>query len=88
MSELDGRAIVITGAAGGIGAAVARMAAKRGARLLLVDPNENGLNDLIGTLPRAGHVVAPSFLESPQACAETQDPTAPLELQARAVAIK
>ena len=70
MSELEGRLIVITGAAGGIGAAVARMAAERGARLLLVDPNEKGLDDLLRTLPGAGHAAAPSFLESPQACAD------------------
>lgn len=70
MSELEGRAIVITGAAGGIGAAVARMAAARGARLLLVDPNERGLDDILRILPGSGHIAAPSFVESPQACAD------------------
>lgn len=70
MRELEGKTIVITGAAGGIGAAVARMAAERGARLLLVDPNGDGLERLVGTLAGAGHVVAPSFLDSPKACAD------------------
>jgi 3-oxoacyl-[acyl-carrier protein] reductase len=70
MNELDGKAIVVTGAAGGIGVAVARMAAERGARLLLIDPNEKGLKGLVGTLPGGGHVAAPSLLESPRACAD------------------
>lgn len=74
MSELEGRTVVITGAAGGIGAAVARMAAERGARLVLVDPNEKGLNELVRTLPGDNHVVAPSYLDSPQACAEVLAP--------------
>lgn len=70
MRELDGRRIVVTGAAGGIGAAVARMAAERGAQLLLVDPNEQGLQSVLGALPGEGHVAATSLLDSPRACAD------------------
>ena len=70
MSELTGRTIVVTGAAGGIGAAASRMAAKAGARLLLIDPNEQGLRTLVSSLAGDGHVVAPSYLDSPTACAE------------------
>ncbi len=70
MNELDNKTIVITGAAGGIGAAVARMAAERGARLLLVDPNEKQLKEVAATLSGSDHVIAPSSLDSPQACAD------------------
>ena len=69
MRELEGRTIVLTGAAGGIGVVVARMAAERGARLLLVDLDETRLDALLGTLPGQGHAKAVSSLESPAACA-------------------
>lgn len=68
MSELEGRTVVVTGAAGGIGIVVARMAAERGARLLLIDPDETRLDALLGTLPGTGHAKAVSFLDSPRAC--------------------
>lgn len=70
MQELEGRTIVVTGAAGGIGAVVARMAAERGARLLLIDPNQAGLDALLSDLPGSGHAVSASLLDTPQACAE------------------
>lgn len=74
MQELGGRTIVLTGAAGGIGAVVARMAAERGARLLLVDPDEAALGALRETLPGRGHAQAVSYLETPEACAEALRP--------------
>ncbi|MGZ9809210.1 SDR family oxidoreductase [Pseudoroseicyclus sp. H15] len=43
---LAGRAIIVTGAAGGIGAAAARAVAAKGARLLLVDLSEEKLGAL------------------------------------------
>ncbi len=43
---LDGRVILITGAAGGIGRAVARGCGRHGAQLLLLDHDERGLNSL------------------------------------------
>jgi 3-oxoacyl-[acyl-carrier protein] reductase len=70
MGELSGRTIVVTGAAGGIGAAASRMAAKAGARLVLIDPNEQGLHSLAASLAGSGHVISPSHLDSPKACAE------------------
>ena len=70
MNELQERTIIITGAAGGIGAAVARMADKEGARLLLVDPNEEALGELARSLNGEKHVSATSFLDSPDECAK------------------
>jgi NAD(P)-dependent dehydrogenase (short-subunit alcohol dehydrogenase family) len=43
MGTLAGRSIIVTGAAGAIGGATARVLAREGARLLLVDVNGEGL---------------------------------------------
>lgn len=43
MKNLNNKVVVITGAGSGIGAALARLAAQRGARLALCDVNEQGL---------------------------------------------
>ena len=48
--EFQGKIIILTGAAGGIGAALAREFAARGARLMLCDLNEPALSDLAGEL--------------------------------------
>jgi NAD(P)-dependent dehydrogenase (short-subunit alcohol dehydrogenase family) len=50
---LQGRTIFITGGASGIGAEVARQAAKRGARLALVDVDIDGAERLAAELPNA-----------------------------------
>jgi short-subunit dehydrogenase len=47
---MDGRRIILTGAAGGIGAHLARMLAAEGARLCLTDVNSAALDDLCDTL--------------------------------------
>ena len=43
---LDSKTILITGAAGGLGGAVAKQAARLGADLVLLDHNQNKLNQL------------------------------------------
>ncbi|MET0736601.1 MAG: SDR family oxidoreductase [Microbacterium sp.] len=53
--EVGGRTSVITGAASGMGAEVARELARRGAHVALVDRNAEGLATLVGDLPGTGH---------------------------------
>lgn len=50
----DGKCILITGAAGGIGTPLARALAARGARLALVDRDKDRLNDLCLEINQSG----------------------------------
>lgn len=61
MPRLDvrGATSVVTGAASGMGAEVARELARRGARLALLDRNEDGIAAVAATLPGAGHTTHP-----------------------------
>jgi NAD(P)-dependent dehydrogenase (short-subunit alcohol dehydrogenase family) len=54
MDQLDGRVAVITGAASGIGAAMARRFAAEGMRLVLADVEQPPLDELVGELTAAG----------------------------------
>jgi short-subunit dehydrogenase len=54
MHSLAGKSIVITGAASGIGRALAQQAARDGARLLLADIQVQALEDLAASLRSAG----------------------------------
>lgn len=53
MHDLEGRTAVITGAASGIGFALAQRAAREGMRLVLADIDEAKLAEAARTLPRA-----------------------------------
>ncbi len=53
---LEGRGVILTGATGGIGAAVARGFAAAGARVMAVDLDKAKLDDLVGSLEGSGHV--------------------------------
>lgn len=52
--SLDGKAIIVTGAAGGIGAAVARDLAEQGARVCLADRDRDTVETLADALRAAG----------------------------------
>ncbi|PWG63483.1 SDR family NAD(P)-dependent oxidoreductase [Spiribacter halobius] len=52
---LAGRRVLITGAAAGLGAALARLAAAHGATVVLLDRNLRALEQLYDTLEAAGH---------------------------------
>ena len=51
MQRFDQRNVLITGAGSGIGRAAARRFAEEGARLVLVDRNQEGLEETAATLP-------------------------------------
>jgi NAD(P)-dependent dehydrogenase (short-subunit alcohol dehydrogenase family) len=54
MGKLDGKSIIVTGAAGAIGAATAKVLAREGANLLIVDINGKGLADRVQELKALG----------------------------------
>lgn len=59
--DFDGKVVLVTGAASGIGAACAQAFAARGARLVLVDLNAEGLEkqrEIIEALPNASLVLS------------------------------
>ena len=55
---LEGQGVIVTGATGGIGAAVTRAFASTGARVLAVDTEQAKLDDLVNGLEGAGHKTA------------------------------
>lgn len=54
MSRLDGKVIVITGGAGGIGRAAGKLFVAEGAQVLLVDVNESALEDAVNEVGSNG----------------------------------
>src|SRR6478735_9160860 len=60
--ELAGRKALLTGATGGLGRAIARALAERGAVLLLSARKQDALEALAEELPGEGHTVLPCDL--------------------------
>ncbi len=58
LKELKDQVIVITGASSGIGLVTARMAAERGAKVVVAARNENALQQLVYELRSKGHAAA------------------------------
>jgi NAD(P)-dependent dehydrogenase (short-subunit alcohol dehydrogenase family) len=56
--RLDGKAAVVTGAAGVIGTATIRLLAERGAKIVAVDRREADLKSAIGDLPASAEALA------------------------------
>ena len=65
--SLARKTVLVTGAAGGIGRAVAIECAKLGASLVLTDINESGLQDTLALLEGSGHVYKVADLTSQDA---------------------
>lgn len=53
--DLSGRTVLLTGATGGLGRAIARALAERGAKLVLSSRKQTELDELAGSLPGDGH---------------------------------
>jgi NAD(P)-dependent dehydrogenase (short-subunit alcohol dehydrogenase family) len=64
---LEGKTILVTGAAGGIGRAVSVECAKLGARLVLTDINESGIQETLSLLDGTGHELKVADLTSQEA---------------------
>lgn len=64
---LEGKTILVTGAAGGIGRATSVECAKLGAKLLLTDINEAGLQETLSMLDGTGHLLMVADLTSQDA---------------------
>jgi short-subunit dehydrogenase len=60
--QLDGRKVLVTGATGGLGRAIAKALAARGAKLVLSARKAGELEQLAGSLPGAGHTTVVSDL--------------------------
>jgi short-subunit dehydrogenase len=68
--ELRDRTVLLTGATGGLGRAIALGLARRGARVVLSSRKEAELNELAASLPGPGHGVVVSDLAEPGAALE------------------
>jgi len=55
---LDGKGVIVTGAAGGIGSAVARAFATTGARVMAVDLDQAGVDEVVAGCEGGGHIGA------------------------------
>lgn len=58
MSELQGKRVLITGGAGGVGRAVAERMLKQGARVLITDRDEGHLRPLVEALASQGEIAS------------------------------
>lgn len=71
--DLDGRAVLLTGATGGLGRAIAAALAARGARLVLSSRRESELAELAAEVPGTGHRTVVSDLAEPGAALRVLD---------------
>lgn len=68
MGRYDGKLIVVTGAAGGIGQETVPLLADEGARLLLIDVAQAPLDEMVARLPAGQAIAVASDLGSVEAC--------------------
>ena len=90
---IGGRVALVTGAAGGIGAAVVEALAVRGARVVAADLEISGLYEAAERLSAAGHSVTPYKLdvtdpaEVEAVVAQVEDELAPVQLLANVAGV-
>jgi short-subunit dehydrogenase len=71
--DLDGRTVLLTGATGGLGRAIAEALAARGATLVLSSRKADDLEQLAGSLPGVGHATVVCDLAEEGAALELLD---------------
>lgn len=52
---MEGKVVIITGAASGIGRATSQIFAREGARVIIADVNEKGGEETLGMINKQGH---------------------------------
>jgi short-subunit dehydrogenase len=70
MMKLTGATALLTGATGGLGRAIAKALADRGAALVLSGRSAATLEQLAGELPGEGHITVPADLSQPGAASK------------------
>lgn len=78
--QLAGRTALLTGATGGLGRAIAKALAGRGARLALSGRNPEALEALAAELPGEGHAVFPADLAEPGAAEKLAAAVGPVDV--------
>jgi short-subunit dehydrogenase len=68
--QLTGATVLLTGATGGLGRAIAEALAERGAALILSGRNAEALEQLASELPGSGHITVPADLAQAGAAAK------------------
>ena len=88
---LEGRGVLVTGAAGGIGTAVARAFAECGARVVATDVSEQAVRELVAGLPGDGHAgLAADLLDPgshPELVRRSEEAVGPLAALAHLAAV-
>lgn len=78
MAEFDGRHIVITGGAGGIGVATARAFLDHGAHVILLDPDADRLEQVKAELGGVRVFAVATDLATPSVCADLMERAKPV----------
>lgn len=78
--DIAGKTVLLTGATGGLGAAIAEALAARGATLILTSRREKELEELAAALPGNGHRTLVSDLAEPGAVSELVEAAGPVDI--------
>lgn len=78
--ELTGKTVLLTGATGGLGRAIAKALAERGARLIVSSRKSQELDELAASLPGSGHRTIVSDLAQPGAAAALLAEAGPIDV--------